>query len=209
MSKLKINNKEQTEYITRLLEHVHLNCRDYPKCKSFQSFGYLLFLFKELTKQNLSIPEQLQKYIAEGIDKGWIKNNYPKPKGRLAKPIDQIGICEKLFKQMCDDKLIKKEKLDTRNKHVEYLAKKLHKTPTSIYKTLDTYGDMFVVMQSDWFKTFDTKQNTSNTYYMSPSKKHKDILENQLLSRETREWGVSKDYMKRNPNSIKNKRKKP
>ena len=166
-----------------------------------------MFLFVELTNYKMPIPEKLQKYISEGIEQGWIKNKYPRVKGRIAQPLTQLKVVEKLFKQMCDDKLIKKENLDSRNKHVEYLAKKIHKTPSSIYKTLEDYGDMFVTMQSDWFKNFDTKANKKSDYYMSNNDKQIDILENQLLTRETREWGVSKDYMKRNPNSIKNKRK--
>ena len=149
--------KKNKKYHEQLEKHVVLNCHDYRKYKEKQHLGYLLFLFTELTKNKLAIPEELQKHITEAIEKGWLTNTMPKPKGAKKQTFAQLSILDKLFKQMIDKRYTKVYSLDSYNKHVEHFAKKNNVTATKLYKTRDKYGDLFKFVMNDYFYTAKTR----------------------------------------------------
>ena len=156
-------------------------------------------IFTELTKHGLPIPEELQKIISQAFEKGWLKNNVPKPKGAKAKAVESFMLCGKLFDQAQDRVLIKKHGLTSKNKHVEYFAKKNNMTTQKVYKVLDKYGDSFANVECNYFGYFKNKK---------PTNRKIQILEDLFIKKKDRTWKAQVNLMKNNPNSIKNRRKK-
>ena len=162
-------------------------------------------IFTELTKQGLPIPEELQKIISQAFEKGWLKNNVPKPRGAKAKAVESFMLCGKLFDQAQDRVLIKKHGLTSKNKHVEFFAKKNNMTAQKIYKVIDKYGDSFANAECDYFGYF-RKNGLIDT--QKPTSRKIQILEDLFIKEKDRTWKAQVNLMKNNPNSIKNRRKK-
>ena len=191
-------SENSKQYLKDLQEHVDLNVAEYPKFKTKKSLEYMLKLFTILTKNKLPIPEELQNIIAEAITKGWLKNTLPKKSGAPEKSLESFKMLEDLYKQMSDSKYTKKHGLDSLHKNVLHFAKKHNKTESKIYKTRDKYGDAFANVQIDAYNFFKT--NTT--------KNQKDILKSFFITKPNRLTPLMIDFKNKNPNSIKNRRKK-
>tara|TARA_Y100000389_G_C17414710_1_gene493009 strand:- start:508 stop:1083 length:576 start_codon:yes stop_codon:yes gene_type:complete len=187
-----------TEKQKSVLAVANRNISEYPKYKTKNALGMMIHLFQDLTKYGIPIPEELQSIISEAFDKGWLKNNAPKPKGAKEQSVKMFMLCGKLYDQMCDRELSKKHGLTTKNKHVEYFAKKINRLPTTVFHMIDKYGDSFANVECDYFGYFKKKK---------PTTRKMKILEEWFISKKDRTWKAQIELMKRNPNSIKNKRK--
>ena len=114
-----------------VLAVAHRNISEYSKYKTKNALGLMIQIFKDLTKYGIPIPEELQKIIAEAFEKGWLKNNTPKPRGAREQSVKQFQLCKKLYEQMCDRELCKKKGLTTKNLHVEYFRKKISRNAST------------------------------------------------------------------------------
>lgn len=188
-----------TEKQKSVLAVAHKNISEYSKFETPDALGVMTKIFQDLTKYGLPIPEELQKIISKALEKGWLKNNVPKPRGAKNKATESFQLCGKLFEQALDKELIMKHGLTTKNKHVEYFAKKNHMTTQKIYAVIREYGDVFANVECDYFNVFKKRK---------PSRRKIEILENMFIKKKDRIWQAQLDLMKKSPNSIKNRNKK-
>ena len=181
-----------------VLEVARRNISEYPKYKTKNALGMMIHLFQDLTKNGIPIPEELQNIISEAFEKGWLKNNAPKPRGAREQSVKMFQLCGKLYDQMCDRELCKKHDLTNKEQHIKYFAKKINRAPTTVHKMLDKYGDSFANVECDYFGYFKKKK---------PTTRKMKILEEWFIKKKDRTWKAQVELMKNNPNSIRNKRK--
>jgi hypothetical protein len=190
VKKSKVDKEKQKT----VLAVAHRNISEYSKYKTKNALGLMIHLFQDLTKNQIPIPEELQNIISEAFEKGWLKNNAPKPRGAKEQSVKMFQLCGKLYDQMCDRELCKKHELKTKDDHVEYFAKKINRTPTAVYKMLDKYGDSFANAECDYFNYFRKNGMLSTP---KPTSRKLKILEENFIKKNDRAWKLSQENFKK------------
>jgi len=190
-----LSEEEKKKRIDMLQQLASNNAKDYPELKSNTNLMFMCSLFIELTNLGGSIPEKLQSIVSDSIANGELVPNLPKDKGRPEDFKTNYETLEQLLKMIVDDK----EELSL-NKHVDNLAKKIHKSSSAIYKIKKTHGSMFARIHLDFM----------GTIHGSVPENVRSVIERVFWSdedKQDRAFQDNKDFANSNPNSIKNKKK--
>ena len=158
------------------------NAKNYPNIKSNKNLLFMCSLFIELTNLGGSIPEQLQSLVADSLENGELVPNIPKKKGRPEDWQTSYEVCESLLTLIIESK----EELSL-NKHIDTLAKTLHKDSSTIYKIIKRHGNIFAFLYLDWSSGKKITEKVKNT------------VETVFMSKEDKEFQDNKDFATSNP----------
>jgi hypothetical protein len=158
------------------------NAKDYPNSKNDANMMFMCSLFIELTELGGSIPKQLQSIVSDSMKNGDLVSAIPKRKGRPEDWQTSYEVCESLLTLIIESK----EELSL-NKHIDTLAKTLHKDSSTIYKIIKRHGNTFAFLYLDWSSGKKITEKVKNT------------VETVFMSKEDKEFQDNKDFATSNP----------
>jgi hypothetical protein len=158
------------------------NAKDYPNSKNDANMMFMCSLFIELTELGGSIPKQLQSIVSDSMKNGDLVSAIPKRKGRPEDWQTSYEVCESLLTLIIESK-----KELSLNKHIDTLAKTLHKDSSTIYKIIKKHGNTFAFLYLDWSSGKKITEKVKNT------------VETVFMSKEDKEFQDNKDFATSNP----------